>query len=652
MHYCIVTTHTRYLAPFLLVVCAIPAVAQPVEISLFGGMSADMHQASFSQLGTYASCCPEFEGGWGVGSWLGLGVELPLSNRFRIVPQITHAVNNGTMTSTEASFVADLRDTPRVRDALFRHDLDATISTIGLEPLALYRVIGGLDVMVGFRVAFVLRTHFTQTETLEEPDDYGTYLGAGRTWVNHEATIPDANPIATGLVAGLRYRVPLNASNSVNLSPEASYVMPMSSVTRGTEWTISSIRLGLSVSYALGGETTPDTIPADTIVPAQPEAPYPTIAMTVEGLVEGERMPFDTVRIEETRIIDYVPVLGHVYFETGSAVVPSRYLVSAGSVLHDSTQLTPQAATTAVLGIVAKRIQQYPGTRITLIGATSDTPNDKGLELARARAEAVKRALIDLDVPSNSIIVQAQRTPSMPTRASSPADASLAHAENQRVEIIPHRPEILDPLVLGRVHTTVAPDSLHISVHTVSSTGIVQCVATRLNGAPIALESNSDGYAASVPSPAVNQVYVAMVTDSIGRTVADSALVPVNHLSVERKRTERLGNAEVERYSLILFAFDNATVTSEHSRVLDRIRSRIKEGAQVHILGMTDVMGSSEYNLMLSHKRAEEVARVLGLDARSIQALGSQQPQYSNNAPEGRAYNRTVVIELRSGAAK
>jgi outer membrane protein OmpA-like peptidoglycan-associated protein len=124
--------------------------------------------------------------------------------------------------------------------------------------------------------------------------------------------------------------------------------------------------------------------------------------------------------------------------------------------------------------------------------------------------------------------------------------------------------------------------------------------------------------------------------------------LPVSVLTAQRKRTERRGDAEVERYSLILFAFDDATVTNEHRQVLERIRTRMREGARVRILGMTDVMGASDYNLNLSRRRAEEVARALGLDKSVIEAVGARQPRFDNAAPEGRAYNRTVVIEVRS----
>jgi outer membrane protein OmpA-like peptidoglycan-associated protein len=63
---------------------------------------------------------------------------------------------------------------------------------------------------------------------------------------------------------------------------------------------------------------------------------------------------------------------------------------------------------------------------------------------------------------------------------------------------------------------------------------------------------------------------------------------------------------------------------------------------------MTDVLGSDEYNRDLSQRRAKEVARALGVTSVTIDARGESAPQFVNDLPEGRASNRTVVVELKT----
>ena len=67
------------------------------------------------------------------------------------------------------------------------------------------------------------------------------------------------------------------------------------------------------------------------------------------------------------------------------------------------------------------------------------------------------------------------------------------------------------------------------------------------------------------------------------------------------------------------------------------------------VRGHTDTVGTREYNMALSKRRADAVARVLaegsypveGIDAKG---LGSAAPIAENSSAEGRAKNRRVVI--------
>ncbi|WP_321790791.1 OmpA family protein [Burkholderia pyrrocinia] len=115
--------------------------------------------------------------------------------------------------------------------------------------------------------------------------------------------------------------------------------------------------------------------------------------------------------------------------------------------------------------------------------------------------------------------------------------------------------------------------------------------------------------------------------------------------------------AAVERVNLsgdALFATDHATLAPTARESLDRLLSERADRtySQVTVTGFTDSVGSDDYNLALSKRRAESVAAYLkahGLKTGTLTVTGrgKADPVASNATPEGRASNRRVEIRLQ-----
>ncbi|WP_423762235.1 OmpA family protein [Burkholderia sp. NLJ2] len=115
--------------------------------------------------------------------------------------------------------------------------------------------------------------------------------------------------------------------------------------------------------------------------------------------------------------------------------------------------------------------------------------------------------------------------------------------------------------------------------------------------------------------------------------------------------------AVVERVNLsgdALFATDHATLAPTARESLDRLLSERADRTYslVTVTGFTDTVGSDDYNLALSQRRAESVAAYLkahGLktDKLTVTGRGKADPVASNATPEGRASNRRVEIRLQ-----
>ncbi|MBP0717355.1 MULTISPECIES: OmpA family protein [Burkholderia] len=115
--------------------------------------------------------------------------------------------------------------------------------------------------------------------------------------------------------------------------------------------------------------------------------------------------------------------------------------------------------------------------------------------------------------------------------------------------------------------------------------------------------------------------------------------------------------AVIERVNLsgdALFATDRATLAPTARESLDRLLSERADRTYslVTVTGFTDSVGSDDYNLALSKRRAESVAAYLkahGLktDSMTVSGRGKADPVASNATPEGRASNRRVEIRLQ-----
>ncbi len=103
----------------------------------------------------------------------------------------------------------------------------------------------------------------------------------------------------------------------------------------------------------------------------------------------------------------------------------------------------------------------------------------------------------------------------------------------------------------------------------------------------------------------------------------------------------------------IFFDFDSYSLDKDVLAFLDNLAQLLMKypGILAIINGFTDSVGSSEYNQLLSVKRAESVGGCLlnfGVDSArlEINGFGEAKPKALNSSPEGRSINRRSEIEL------
>jgi len=120
-------------------------------------------------------------------------------------------------------------------------------------------------------------------------------------------------------------------------------------------------------------------------------------------------------------------------------------------------------------------------------------------------------------------------------------------------------------------------------------------------------------------------------------------------------------NAATEHlyFRSVFFKFNRSSLTLEAQEKLDDIFSVLvnNPSLKLQIWGHTDAMGSADYNIALSKRRARMARNYLiskGIHAKRLSAMvyGESTPIAINNhmdgsdSPEGRRYNRRVVIAV------
>ena len=101
------------------------------------------------------------------------------------------------------------------------------------------------------------------------------------------------------------------------------------------------------------------------------------------------------------------------------------------------------------------------------------------------------------------------------------------------------------------------------------------------------------------------------------------------------------------------FDFDKSVVKPQYFEMLNNLKDFIEQNNyELTIEGHTDSIGSNQYNIGLSRRRAEAVKAKLiefGLPEDrivGIEAKGEEYPVATNETPEGRLQNRRVEFRL------
>lgn len=643
------------------------------RIGLFGHLALNFHTGSFAGLPEVPSCLPNdsalFGGDMGLGFAAGLLFEMPLSSKWFFEARAGYAATGARLT-TDAYIGPILVGSEDTASGISEYSLDASLGMVSAELTMGWRPIAApLTVRLGPDVGIFLGKSFTQQEELKEPSSAAFIAADGSaTRIRNAASGDIANTaLQIGATLGADYELPMNAERTLLLVPEIRYSFPFTKVRSDVDWRIHRLRGGLALKYSFPLPKPEPPMPPTT-EPVEPPAPpaQPMLAATLElaGVTRaGEEQEVLKITVEEFINTQTHALLNYIFFDEGSSTVPARYAQYGGDASGQfSFDMLRDQGTLAVyhqiLNIIGTRMKADPAATITLTGTNMNEGIEEGnKELSRSRAESVKSYLTSSwGIEPRRITVKERNLPQLP---SNPEEAD-GDQENRRVEITSNRPTLLEPVTTDDTLRTVDPPTIRAIAGFTADAGIADWSLQIRQGSdllkefsgegeiPENLDWNIEGDPQTIPRRQQPVTALLSVRDEEGQTGSAAARLPVEQITIRRKREERLGDFVYDRFSLITFEFNSAKLPPPSKKIAADIRERIRPESEVDIVGYSDRLGEEAHNLELSTDRAVNTARELRVPVENARGGGENTTLYDNDLPEGRFYSRTVAITIKT----
>ncbi len=632
---------------------------------VYGNIGLNSHTADFRTFPGVPNCCPKFQNGSGDGLSLGFLYDLPLASRWFLSFRAGYENYSAKLTTTESLLL-----TGGIQGA-FEHRVTANLASAGIESWISYGLLRNLNINIGVRAGYVLQNNYSQVEVIVQPSKTGLFTNGKSTRNDTTGVIPNGNSMALNLLGGISYDLPLNAGSTLFLVPEFQFSLGLLPIISGYDWQANSMHFGVALKYSpkptieilpIIPETPKQEIPIiveKKISPPIPEKKKPQLAadITASYITErGVEQPLNQIKIEEFASTALHPLLQYVFFDENSAEIPSKYSRIAPQNADDFSLRNFIGVNSIdvyyqVLNVVGYRMKLAPRSTITLTGCNSNIGNElNNAALSRTRAENVKKYLVDIwGINPKHIKIEQRNLPNKPSNST----IKEGNEENRRVEIASNDAEIIAPIIIDDTIRKISANSIrfHSSVNAEAGLAEWNISALQKGGLSAKYEGKSD-LQTTIDWDITKEMnttksigtieYSLTVLDKEGQTLIKKGEVPIERVTIQKKRDEKLADKLIDRYSLILFDFDKADFDKRNQSILSFIKKRISSDAHVSITGFTDLTGDEEHNTRLAQMRASATEQALGLKASVADAKGKQ--QFSNSTPEGRFYNRTVEI--------
>ena len=632
------------------------------------------HVIDFKKINGIPDCCVQYKDGTGKGIAFGFLFSLPISKLLNFEVRLGYFNRNGITSSIEDTVINLNGDAARGK---FEHKLDFGLGSLSLEPRLNLKVYEGLMFTAGFHAGYMIAKTAQAGESIVEPA-VGTYENGLRERLKYSGDIPGAKSLEMSALLGLSYNIPLDGEGRYYLAPEVNYYFGLTQVTDSlkpvltggkTDWHVNTFNVGLAFRYVPSSKKPVLIKKADgTFEEAGTALPKDNL---LEGKIKAYGLDADSVekevlqfKVEEFLSTNIKPMLTYVFFDEGSSTLPPKYKqLSQAEARNFSEKSTSDLGILDtyyhVLNIIGKRLVDNPPAKITIEGCNYNKGVEAGNEaLSENRARTVFNYFKDVwGIDTTRLIVAHRNLPQDPSNNNDPD----GQQENRRVEITANKFEIIAPVIVDDTLRKVNPPVVRFYPEVKAEAGVKEWnlnasqnnnLVNRFDGKgdpPKYVEWKFERDQAKIPKSDADLVYNLGVTDVNGqkKETADQ-IMPIELITVQQKKRDKVADKYIERYSLILFGFDYSKLSFYNKKLTDFIKSRVSQDSKIFISGHTDRIGDAAYNLKLSKDRAAAVGGVFNKDQVVVNGYGELDPLYDNDLPEGRFFSRKVDVVVET----
>ncbi len=389
-----------------------------------------------------------------------------------------------------------------------------------------------------------------------------------------------------------------------------------------------------------------------------------------------ELASFRGLVMEEREKWELYPLLNYVFFPSGSAEIPDRYIMFEGP----GDPYKENFADTTILGgtldkyyhvmnVFAYRLQKNPDVKLEIVGCNDGTlPEEKNTpDLSKNRAMNVFKYFTDVwQISEDRLKVSWRDKPVVP---SNNRIDTTGNQENRRVELNCNEWSVTKPVFDRDPRTYPQPEFMNwvmkngiedvlIEKRRIEITrgGAEWKTLTNIGTVDESYTWDWKNIGGLYPKDEVSYNARLVVTTHSGAECASEPIeIPVKQVKILERRIGELRDSTLEKYNLILFPFDRSDAGQVNERIMnDYVYNRVTPVSNVDVIGHTDNVGMYDHNERLSKRRSGTVERGINKETKgkysslSSTGVGEDEPLYDNSLPEGRFYNRTVQVIIKT----
>lgn len=612
----------------------------PINLGFYGGLNFNMHAPNFRLLATdpitgdtlFDKSVLFNKNSTTLGGNFGLIGNFPIDDMFVITGRLGYNMANGQF--------KDSSGFNTITTSLSYFEITPGVEIYNLFPVDGLYLLGGLEIGVPIDDNY--------------KNEYNSVLKDTTTF---NTSITNVNTrVALVLGAGITFEI----GDNIYLSPEASLRIPFSKVSNVVwldSWNVTQLRIGANLTFGVGSnkkEKTSDVEPGNINVGFDHVYAYDR---------NGKKSEATKVTLEEVQYTELFPLLNYVFYsKNSSTLAPNTQDLYAqnqsGKFTIESLDADAMAINSHTLDIIGTRMQKSPSTTIKITGTTDGKDEGTNKELAQSRADFAKNYLVEnYGINTNRIKTDSRALPAKPSSSSDPDGIE----ENRRAEINPEsaNSNLLDPIMIERDKQRLAtPDVIEFVPYAKSVDSIGHWELTVKQSGRTLKEFSGSGKPGPIQwSITPNELeagelpidYNFSAETVNGKDDDVSGTLPVEFISISRKKTEDRPDKTISKFSLTLFDFNSPEISPKDKDIIDKyIIPAIKYNSTVQIYGYTDRIGAEDYNKKLASQRGDNVMNYLKSKMKDVKyevyGVGETVQVYDNNIATGRQLSRTVQV--------